>query len=140
MEGLAPLDQTIRGRTVIRTEIIAPAVARPATRDVPDPCALAEAIEAWITGDGSRFTAEGLRLLDNRAGRGGHRQWPYWRARRLARICRELADGAATVTEACTRLGLAPDLAYDFLRPLARALADTRPLVDDDDQRANDGE
>jgi hypothetical protein len=100
-EGLAPIDQVIGGRIVVRTQIITPMLPY-----VPSPDRLVHAIELWLSGDGSAFTAHGLALLA-RVPDQPKRDWP-----------RRRGD---------------TDLAYRYLRDLYRYLAEAPALGDDAD-------
>src|SRR5262245_15459291 len=84
-EGLAPLEERIRGRVVIRSEIIA---GQEGGGYLREPGRLASALEAWLAGDPSHFTDDGQKLL-LRPGRGGRKgdRWPRVRARILLRVC-----------------------------------------------------
>jgi hypothetical protein len=124
-EGLAPIDQVIGGRIVVRTQIITPMLPY-----VPSPDRLVHAIELWLSGDGSAFTAHGLALLA-RVPDQPKRDWPRRRARILLRVCRALADGKS-INQACQRRG-DTDLAYRYLRDLYRYLAEAPALGDDAD-------
>lgn len=127
-EGLAPLDQRLCGRVIVRTQVITP---QKQYLDEPDRLALA--LEAWLRGDTSGFDNAGCAML-RRLGRGrqGGVRWPRRRARILLRICVALAEGK-TMVQAAAMTGADRDLAYDYLRPLsASLLAADAPLIDDD--------
>jgi hypothetical protein len=157
-EGLAPIDEPHpseraavkrpwgwsvdgRQRIVVRTEIVTP---RPMY--VPEPVRLAEALEAWLEGDASHFTDEGIALLSAAKGGGRRRlrfrsirSWPRRRARVLAGICRAMAEGQL-INECARKLGCSSDLAYVHLRRLYAALSDRQPQVDDDDANREHGD
>lgn len=140
-EGLAPIDQRMRGRVIVRTQVIE---YRP--RYVPDPERLAVALEAWAAGDASHFDSRGNELLSSaRVGTrrgltklgGSLTTWPRRRALVLARICRALVDGHR-VAEVARRYGCSEDMAYVYLRPLYAALSENVSPDDDDHERADD--
>lgn len=135
-EGLAPLDRTVGRRTFVKTEIVVP------LQYLDEPERLRDALAQWLGGDETGFTPAGRRLLVRGIGRQWQSEQPICplfaggRARILMRFCEALAAGV-TVAEAATVRG-ERDLAYDFLRPLARQLAHA-PAQIDDDQPGDDG-
>jgi hypothetical protein len=134
-EGLAPIDQRIGNRVVVRTEIITPQALY-----LPEPERLARAIEAWLGGDHSHFSPAGLALMARDRGRGaaGPGKWARRRARRLLRICAAHAEGRS-IGQALGRY--ANGRTYSRLRELAGCLVvEAAALGDDgDDHGGGDG-
>ena len=127
-EGLAPIDQHYRNRTVVRTSIIVPR-----KRYLPHPERLRDALRAWLTGDRSGFGPLGLAMLDGpRKGFAVDPVWPILRARILLRLCVALCEGR-TINHAARRDDQQDTaLAYKYLRPLYGALSENFALCDDD--------
>lgn len=113
----------MRGRVIVRTEIITPM-----RQYLHAPHRLVTALEAWLVGRPS-FGVVGLVMLA-RTQRKGPR-WPRRRARILLRVCEALAEGK-TMYEATTK-GAEKDLAYGYLRPLAACVLATSDALGDDD-------
>jgi hypothetical protein len=132
-EGLAPLDQRVGGRVVIRTEVITPR-----RQLIDNPEALARALEQWCSGNRACFDSAGremlLRMNGNRHVRG--RSWPKRRARILLRLCLALCEGTG-IYEAMHN-PREKDLAYDYLPALSRCVLAT-DLPPDDDESGDDG-
>lgn len=132
-DGLAPLDQRVGGRIVIRTEIITPR-----KQLIDNPEALARALEQWCSGNRACFDSAGRAMLTRVVGvaHACGRSWPKRRARILLRLCLALCDGTG-IYEAI-RDRREKDLAYDYLPALSRCVLAT-DLPPDDDESGDDG-